>query len=612
MWSDFFKNLGAEVDGASLAVVRWVTAGAMLVVSLSVLLSGRTADIFMRPGIRFHYPLAKFVIPLPGSLPYALLAVIAAASLAVILGWRTRVATLVLCAATVYWFLLDRLTYSDKYYLITLMTILMAVVPVNRWLSADRRLGRETQSTIFGWQLWLIRVQLILVYFFSAVGMLQSDWLAGAPLTERLATSPMTAALGDRAGVALAWGAIVFNVSIGPLLMWRRTRLAALLLMTMYHAADYFWLKIGVAPLFLWAYSLVFCDPQWPRRVFDRVFPVLIKLPLVSLAGSLLCRLGMLVESALGWFDDSPAFKKRSPARKSAAPLSGKKQKPIQSSPLSELGKYCLTAWLLIQVFLPLRAFAYHGNPRWTDNGRLFAWWGDTVDQQGELTLSLIQTDQQLLWPLTPTNEFPLPLSIAFSRNELKGRGLNDGTLRDLMLTSDKDLLERRIAGAGLEEEDVARLNEAYRLITRLRLAEFQFQEMSKHPELIRQYCVFAAETLQPILRRRPKVQADLQLSLNHRPWTTLIAADNDLSQERFSLDSYQWTLSLNEDLPSLQQRIAWRREHVTSKFAGTVESAPAGDQPKPREPVLAPGISDSEEQAVRARFRNIEDASSR
>lgn len=607
MWASFVDRLQSQADGASLAVVRWVTAGTLLTVAVGILLSGRVPDLFMQPGVRFYYPLAPFVRPLSGNLPYAHLTVIVGAAIAVLLGWRTKICAVTLCAGTVYWFLLDPLMYSDDFYLITLMTVLLAWVPVNRWMSADRRLGRETRDTVFGWHVWLIRTQLLFVYFFSGVAMLNGDWLSGAPLMERFtsANGSLLANFGTQMPLVIAWLVALFNLSIGFLLAWNRTRTSALVAMTLFHAVDFFWLKVGIAPLLMWAYSFVFCDPNWPRRIFERIEPGLRRLPAVSAIGALLCCAGMLVESSLSWFDNSSAFKKRSPAKKpAAARRAGPKQETLHSSSsISEAGLYCVAAWMLIQVLLPLRGFAYSGSPGWTDEGRIFAWRGRTSDKMAQLTLSVLQTDRELLWSLEPRDEFPLPLRIIYSQEEMDRRKLNDGILQDVTLTEDDDVLSRRIEASHLKKEDVERLNGAFRVLAQLQLSEFQFQEMAKQPELIRQYCVFAAEILQPILRHRPEVQAELLVSLNHRNWAPCIDEGTELSTQRFSLAPNRWILALNEELPNAEQRISFRQAHRGTEIAGSFESAPAGDGPKPSEPVLVPAFTEADEEWLRTAF---------
>ncbi len=599
MWARFLTRLGSEVDGASLAVVRMITAAALCFLSTAMLVTGRVPDMFMQLGVRFSYPLATFVKPLPGNLPYAHMALISLTSAAVFVGWRTRLNSLLLCVAVVYWFLLEPLYYTDGYYLLVLMSILTAWLPVNRWMSADRQLKRETRTRVQYWQVWLVQMQLLCVYFFSGLSKLNGDWLSGAPLVERLAD----AGIGTAAhyGVAIAWSVMLFQLLIGFVLLWRRSRAPGLVLMSLFHAVDFFWLEIGVAPLLVWSLSFIFCDPAWPRPLVDRMAPALLRLPGSNAAWLSLRRLGSAVDSAFAWFDDSPIFKRRSPARKPLAQMKGQTDRHAQET--SELTRYCIVAWLAVQIVLPLRYLAYPGNPRWTNDGRLFAWRGQTRELKTELKLSLLQQDRELLWSLNPKDEFPVPLQVIYTDEELAQRNLTGGMLQDIVMANDDELVNMRIKAANLSDADVRRLQAASLVIAKLQLSQFEFREMSRRPELLRQYCEFAAQTVGELVPARPRVLAEMYASLNHRNWTRLVPDESELSEERFSMAPFSWIVPLEESLPAAEQRLAFLQEHKGDREFDTFESAPAGDGPKESEADLAPGISDEDEQWFQSAF---------
>ena len=605
MWAKLAGQLSREVDGASLAVVRMVTAAALFVLSVGVLVTGRVPELFMSLGVNFQYPLATFVKPLPGNLPYAHMVIVALTAFAVFVGWRTRLNAWILCAASVYWFLLDPLYYSDGYYLLALMSILVAWLPVNRWMSADRQLGREKRSTVWGWQPALVKFQLLVVYVFSGLFKVNSDWLSGAPLAARFAVAG--SAVDPSMAAAIAWGVMLLQLSVGFLLLWRRSRVAGLLLMTVLHAADGLWLHVGVAPVLMWALSFVFCDPAWPRRLVERIAPAVARLPLARSLWNGTRRLGATVESAFAWFDDSPVFKKRSPARRSGTRTA--EHKTRDNAAISEFTKYCVAAWMLIQLILPLRYLAYPGTPRWTDEGRLFAWWGDTFDKQGDLTLTLILPDRQLMWQINPGSNFPLPLEIIFSQAELERRGLAGGMLQDIVLASDdevmRELVQKRIDTAGLSNEDVRQLDDASVAIARLQLNGFERQQISLHPELLRQYCVAVADTAAAISpgNKRPIVTAQMTASLNGRDLALCIPEESQLSEESFSLAPIRWIIPLDEELPPAEQRIAFVRSQQGDFTENTVESAPSANKSKLAEPTLAPGISEADEQWFQAAY---------
>lgn len=605
MWAKFSGQLSREVDGASLAVVRMVSAATLFVLSVGVLVTGRVPEMFMSLGVHFQYPLATLVKPLPGNLPYAHMVIIAVTAAAVFVGWRTRLTSVLLCAATLYWFLLDPLYYEDGYYLLALISILVAWLPVNRWMSVDRQIGRETRATVLGWQPWLVQMQLLFVYVFSGVSKLNSDWLSGAPLVERFAVADSP--VGAQAAIGIAWGVMLLQLSLGFLLLWRPSRGVGLVLMTLLHVADRLWLHIGVAPVLLWALSFVFCAPDWPRRIVARLAPAITQLPFLQSAWNAARRIGGAVDAAFAWFDDSPVFKKRAPARRSGSPAAEPKTRG--ETMRGEATKYCVVAWLTLQLLLPLRYLAYPGNPRWTDEGRLFAWWGETYDKQGDLSMTLILPDRQLMWTINPRSEFPVPLDIMFSQTELERRGLAGGMLQDIVLANDdevmRDLVKVRIESAGLSPEDVQRLDDASFDIARLQLSDFEHAQIMHHPELLRQYCVVVADTVAKISpgHTRPVVEAELMASLNGRERSICIPEESQLSEEAFTLGAFDWIAPLNTPLPAAEQRIAFVRTQGSDFDPDTVESAPSSEKTKTAEPVLAPGISEADEEWFQASY---------
>jgi len=598
MWAKFTQHLGREVDGASLAFVRMVTAAALFSLSVGVLAGGRVHELFMQDGVRFHYPLTEFVRPLPGNLPYAHMVLIAVTALAVFVGWRTRLNAVLLAAGTVYWFLLDPLQYTDGYYLLMLMSVLIAWLPVNRWMSADRQMKREPRSTVLGWQPWLVQMQMLCVYFFSGLSKLNGDWLSGAPLAERLLSSRLP--VSETTAIALAWGFALSQLAVGFLLLWRPTRWFGLGLMTLLHIADATWLRIGDLSLLVWAWSLIFCTPDWPRRLVDRMAPAVSRWSFAQTIWNGVRRVGRGIDAAFAWFDDSPVFKKKSPAaRPVGSGGAGKVKGPLNTG---ELMKYAVAAWLALQIAAPMRQFVYPGNPRWTDSGRLFGWWGNTIEKEADLLLTMKLPDRSLMWRIDPQGSFPVPLDILFPQDEMDRRGLGGGTLADIVLAVEdpemKDIVNARIESAGLSPEDVVRLDEASYQIAMLRLTDPQLAAIGRRPELLRQYCVLIARTVAQIDRRgrAPRVFAAMQASLNGRDWSVLVPQDTELSAERFSLGPTRWMAPLKESLPPLDQRLAFEAE-IRSRDTGTVESAPSSDKPKRAEPNLAPGISDEDEQ---------------
>ena len=100
------------------------------------------------------------------------------AALGVTLGWRTRACAAAYFVLFTYVELLDKTTYLNHYYLVSLLSFLMIWLPLGRRWSVDVVSGRlERRVWCPAWAVWWIRGQLALVYFFAGVAKLQPDWL---------------------------------------------------------------------------------------------------------------------------------------------------------------------------------------------------------------------------------------------------------------------------------------------------------------------------------------------------------------------------------------------------------------------------------------------------
>ena len=114
-------------------------------------------------------PFSPLVPVLPSSALPLFLAVWLAAALAFALGWKTRVAGAVLALVTGYTLVLDQQTYSNHLYLLFLVILLLTI--------AHSGAARA---------ILLLKIQVTIVYFFSAVAKITPQYLAGEILTRSL------------------------------------------------------------------------------------------------------------------------------------------------------------------------------------------------------------------------------------------------------------------------------------------------------------------------------------------------------------------------------------------------------------------------------------------
>ena len=144
-----------------------------------------------------------------------------------------------------YVHLIDKTNYLNHYYLVSLLCLLLAFMPLGREASIDarRRRRRGPAPPFRAWMVAILRFQVGAVYFFAGVAKLQSDWLLRAqPLRlwlSRLENLPLVGSVAGEpwAAYLLSWGGALFDLAIPFLLAWSRTRTAAFAALVVFHAA---------------------------------------------------------------------------------------------------------------------------------------------------------------------------------------------------------------------------------------------------------------------------------------------------------------------------------------------------------------------------------------
>jgi hypothetical protein len=84
---------------------------------------------------------------------------------------------------------------------------------------------------------------------------------------------PVLGAFVDEAWVAylFSYAGLLFDLTIVPLLLWRRTRPSAYVAVLVFHVLTNVLFPIGMFPWVMIALTTIFFAPDWPRRVAERL-----------------------------------------------------------------------------------------------------------------------------------------------------------------------------------------------------------------------------------------------------------------------------------------------------------------------------------------------------
>lgn len=358
------SRLFAPVDVASLAAFRAGFGVLMLWHLLGYLVGGQLERHYVHPLVHFQFPGFEWVEPLPEAGLRVLFWALAAAAVGIAIGLFYRLSCALFFLGYGYVFLLDTAYYQNHLYLICLLALLLGFVPAHRGFSLDaRRRPGLRSATVPAWSVWLLRFQVGVPYFFGGVAKLNADWLLRAqPMKIWLGEGtegPLQAAFlrQEWAAYLLSWGGAALDLAVVPLLLWRRTRLAAYLVCVAFHLTNARLFLIGVFPwLMIWA-TLIFFPPDWPRRV--------------------------------RWLG----------RRRKAA--GGRPEKAVPAAPgRRRLAAGLLAAWAAFQLAMPFRHFLRPGWVDWTEQSHRFSWRMKLRDKRGDVRFVAVDRTRGQVLPL--------------------------------------------------------------------------------------------------------------------------------------------------------------------------------------------------------------------
>jgi vitamin K-dependent gamma-carboxylase len=354
-WHRFFS----PVDGSSLAVFRIIFGAIMLVEVCRYFSHQWIRSYYIEPIFHFTYYGSGWVILWPGDGMYWHFVLIGIASVGVMLGAWYRFSAALLFVSFTYIFLLDQAYYLNHFYMICLLSLLMIFIPAHRLLSIDAWRKPAMQSDdVPAWARWLLLAQLSIVYFYAGVAKLNGDWIHGEPMRSWLAERVDTPLIGrffveEWVVVLFNYGGLAFDLFIVPLLLWRRTRVVAILWVIAFHVLNMALFSIGIFPWLMLLATLLFFRPDWPRVVFKL------------------------------W------------RRVRAESLAIQPQFPRVTVGL-------IAAYVIIQLAVPLRHFVYNGNVHWTEEGHRFSWHMKLRDKQATARFFVTDPQSRQTWEVAP------------------------------------------------------------------------------------------------------------------------------------------------------------------------------------------------------------------
>lgn len=360
----FFKEKTAklfiEIDNSQLIAFRIIYGILLCWHCLDCIFSGWIGNNFIKPKFTFSHIGFEWLQPLPGNGLYYYFFVMAVLGVFIALGFLYRYSIILF---TVLWtgtFLMQKTSYNNHYYLMVLISLIMCFQPAGKRYSLDAKINPKIKSnTIPAWWVYIMVLQIAIVYFYATVAKFYPDWLDGtftkillkktAPsIFRELYTQPWFY-------LSIAYLGIIYDLLIVILLCYKKTRNYALGASIFFHLFNKIHLGIGIFPFLALSFTLFFYPPETISKVF---------------------------------------FRKKID------------ENVLQNDKINQAGKkillYFFLPYFILQVLLPLRHWAIKGDVLWTEEGHRLSWRMMLRNKEGAIKFYVYnkQTKEKTIYPI--------------------------------------------------------------------------------------------------------------------------------------------------------------------------------------------------------------------
>ncbi|WP_296380201.1 HTTM domain-containing protein [Winogradskyella sp.] len=268
------KLLFKHIDNSGLIVFRIVFGLLCFLESFGAVFTGWIRRTLIEPEFTFSFIGFEWLQPLPGDWMYAYYIVMAIFGLFIMVGYKYRFSILMFALMWTATYLMQKSSYNNHYYLLMLLSFLMVLLPANKYASLDVKFNSSLKRiSMPSWCKWVFVLQLFILYTYASIAKLYPDWLDTsviALLLKSKASYPLIGELLQQKSVHyfIAYGGILFDGLIIPLLLFKQTRKFAFFASIFFHLFNSIVFQIGIFPYLSLAFSLFFFEPKTIRDLF--------------------------------------------------------------------------------------------------------------------------------------------------------------------------------------------------------------------------------------------------------------------------------------------------------------------------------------------------------
>ncbi|PZX53506.1 vitamin K-dependent gamma-carboxylase-like protein [Algoriphagus ratkowskyi] len=374
--TSFSSYLNQTSSAAALAVFRMMFGVLMMISMLRFWYKGWIFQLYIEPKHHFTFYGFEWIKPL-GPYTYLLFIVAMLSALFICIGLFYRGASILFFLSFTYIELMDKTTYLNHYYFISLLSFLLIFLPANAYFSVDAwRKPSINSDKIPSWCTDSIRLLVVILYFYAGLAKLNSDWLFHAlPMKIWLPAKndiPLIGGLFNELWVAylFSWIACLYDLSIAFLLLYKPTRKLAFLSVVTFHLLTSLLFPIGMFPYIMIGTAMIFFSTGFHQALIGKIAAIL------TISHSFLT--------------------------------------PVRTYSFSKVQQNLATGGLLIffsfQLLFPFRYLLYPGELFWTEEGYRFSWRVMLMEKMGAASFivkdelgKIIEVDNEEF--LTPQQE---------------------------------------------------------------------------------------------------------------------------------------------------------------------------------------------------------------
>ena len=357
----YLKN--SVTDSAPLAVFRIIFGILMFISIVRFWLNGWIETLYVDPKFHFTYYGFSWITDFE-EYTYILFFICGLSSLLISLGYKYRISIIIFFLSFTYIELIDKTTYLNHYYFVSSISFLMCFLPLNCYYSLDSYFSNKSYKKVQKWTIDSMKLMLCIVYFYAGIAKVNSEWLLEAmPLSIWLPSKYDLPIIGQNimqeqwVHYFMSWGGMFYDLLIPFLLIYKRTRLFAFVLVVFFHAFTKILFPIGMFPYIMIVASLIFFDPKTHQNILNKITIIINYITVLFL------------------------FKLR-------------KRVILINTPIkrNKLNLNIVAIFFALQVLLPLRYSLYPGELFWNEEGYRFSWRVMLIEKRGYSNFKIVDS----------------------------------------------------------------------------------------------------------------------------------------------------------------------------------------------------------------------------